>query len=181
MKNNVTLKICFAGIAAALSVVLVILIRIPYPIFPAYEYDPGDIPVLISAFVLGPVWGIVLTALVSVIQGVTVSAGGGVIGIVMHFFATSSFVIVSSIVYRKLKMNNVLSVVFGIIAQTLIMIPLNLVLTPLYYGIPIESVIEMILPVILPFNILKAGINGFLALFVFVPINNYLKKNNKSI
>ena len=54
----------------AISVALVYLIH--FPIFPAVaflEYDPADIPILIGTFVFGPLSGIVLTVVTSVITG----------------------------------------------------------------------------------------------------------------
>ena len=62
----------------ALAVVLVMLIH--FPIFPAVaflEYDPADIPILIGAFAFGPLAGVLLTVIASLIQGLTVSAASG--------------------------------------------------------------------------------------------------------
>ena len=47
------------------------------------EYDPADIPILIGAFAFGPAAGLALTAVTALIQGVTVSAGSGIYGIIM--------------------------------------------------------------------------------------------------
>ena len=73
-----TRKLTVMAMLVAISVVLVYLIH--FPIFPAaafLEYDPADIPILIGAFAYGPVAGILLTGVASVIQGFTVSAGSG--------------------------------------------------------------------------------------------------------
>ena len=70
-----TRRIITIAVLAAISVVLVALIH--FPIFPAaafLEYDPADIPIFIGTFAFGPVAGIILTVIASVIQGVTVSA-----------------------------------------------------------------------------------------------------------
>ena len=69
-----TKQITTLGVMSALSIVLMILIRIPFPTAPFLEYDPADIPILISTFLFGPWWGLLMTAAVSVIQGITVSS-----------------------------------------------------------------------------------------------------------
>ena len=85
------------GVLAAFSVVLMLAIRVPFPPAPFLEYDPADVPILIGAFLFGPVGGLILTALVSLLQGLTVSAGSGFIGIVMHLAATGCFAVFAGV------------------------------------------------------------------------------------
>ena len=99
-----TLKIVKMGVMVAISVALVYLIH--FPIFPAVsflEYDPADIPILIGTFAFGPLAGLVLTVVTSVVQGLTVSAGSGLYGILMHVIATGVLVSVSGGIYHKNK------------------------------------------------------------------------------
>ena len=99
-----TLKIVKMGVMVAISVALVYLIH--FPIFPAVsflEYDPADIPILIGTFACGPLAGLVLTVVTSVVQGLTVSAGSGLYGILMHVIATGVLVSVSGGIYHKNK------------------------------------------------------------------------------
>ena len=77
------------GLLAAISILLVYLIH--FPIFPAasyLEYDMADVPILIGTFLFGPLWGLLLTAVVSVLQWVLVSPASGLVGALMHFCAT---------------------------------------------------------------------------------------------
>lgn len=91
MKSTNLKKLATLGVLAACSVVLMLAVRIPFPPAPFLEYDPADIPILIGTFLFGPIWGFGLTVVVSVLQGMTVSAGSGWIGIVMHVAATGCF------------------------------------------------------------------------------------------
>lgn len=93
--SQTTRKLTTIAMLAAVSIVLVALIRIPFPPAPFLEYDPADIPIFICTFLYGPVAGLGLTLVVSVIQGTTVSAGSGIIGIVMHFLATGAFALLA--------------------------------------------------------------------------------------
>ena len=94
------------GLLTALSILLVYLIH--FPIFPSasyLEYDMADVPILIGTFLFGPWWGLLLTAVVSVLQWVLVSPASGWVGAIMHFFATGSCVLVAGLLYEKLKKN----------------------------------------------------------------------------
>mgnify|MGYP000037199626 FL=1 len=54
----------------ALSLILVMLINFPIlPAVPFMKYDPADIPILIGSFLFGPMGGVILTAIVSILQG----------------------------------------------------------------------------------------------------------------
>ena len=101
MKSTNLKKLATLGVLAACSVVLMLAVRIPFPPAPFLEYDPADIPILIGTFLFGPIWGFGLTVVVSVLQGMTVSAGSGWIGIVMHVAATGCFALLAGFIYRK--------------------------------------------------------------------------------
>ena len=163
MKRKIdNFKIAYVGILSAISIVFALLIRFPiFPSAPFLEYDAADVPILICTFMYGPWTGLLMTGIVCVLQGVTVSASSGIIGIAMHFFATGSYVITAGLIYRRFHTlrGALIALLSGIVVWTVVMIPLNLIFTPLY-GTPIEAVISMILPVIVPFNLIKASINS---------------------
>ncbi len=165
---------------AAISIVLVAAIH--FPLIPAaafLEYDPADIPILIGTFAFGPVAGLLLTIVVSVVQGLTVSASGGIIGIVMHIFATGACAFVAGTIYKKNKTrkNAVLALVVGALVQTVAMVIMNMIFTPLFMGQPLEVVLSMLVPIIIPFNLLKAGINGTITFLLYKSISHLLKGN----
>lgn len=171
--TKATRKLTTMAMLTALSVVLVAFIH--FPLFPAaafLEYDPADIPIFIGTFLFGPAAGLGLTFVVSVIQGATVSAGAGPIGIIMHFLATGSFAVLAGNLYKRnhTRKGAVVSLICGVIAMTAVMALCNLILTPIYSGLPVEDVAAMLIPVIIPFNLLKAGINGIVTYLIYKPI-----------
>ncbi len=163
------------GLLAALSC-LMMLIR--FPLFlPFLEYDMADVPILIGTFLYGPWWGLLLTAAVCVLQGVTVSAGSGIIGILMHFFATGAFVIVAGLIYQKrhtLK-GALLALLCGALTMVALMAPLNLIFTGYFMGTPIDAVLALMLPAIIPFNAVKAFGNSLITLLVYKAVGKALK------
>lgn len=175
---SATTKLVFLAMFAALSIVLVMLIH--FPIFPSaafLEYDPADIPILIGTFLFGPWTGLLLTVVTSIIQGVTVSAASGPIGIIMHIFATGIMVIVCGLIYSRKKTlkRAILSLVCGALAMTVAMLLWNYLITPLYMGVPRAAVAGMLLPIILPFNLIKAGVNCLITFFVYKPVSKLYK------
>ncbi len=177
MKTSVR-KLTIMAMLTALSIVLVALIH--FPLFPAaafLEYDPADIPIFVGTFLFGPTAGLVLTLLVSVIQGTTVSAGSGIIGILMHFLATGSFALLAGNLYRVMhtRKGAVCAILCGVISMTLVMAACNLVFTPIFMGTPRSVVVQMLVPVIIPFNLAKAGINGIVTYLVYKPITHLVR------
>lgn len=178
MVSNKTRKLTTMAILSALAVVLVAVIH--FPIFPAVaflEYDPADIPILICGFAFGPLAGIAVTVIVSLIQGLTVSAASGVYGIIMHIIATSAFVLTSSLVYKKhkTKKSAAIAIVLGVLAMTVVMFPANLFITPAFMGMP-RAAMWGFMPYILLFNLVKAGINGIITFFIYKSISKVLHK-----
>ena len=183
MKNiNSVVRISIMAMLTALSIVLVTNIHLPLiPAAPFLEYDPADIPVLICAMMFGPVSGIITLLTVCIIQALTVSASSGIIGFFMHFIASSVLVLVASGIYNRKKthLSLIIGLVTGSIAMTVVMIPLNLVFTGIFMGAGTQAVVGMLIPAIIPFNILKAGINSAITFAVFTPISHILKKYTK--
>ncbi len=165
------------GVLAAMSVLLVYLIHFPiFPAAPFLEYDPADVPILIGTFMFGPLGGMVLTAVVSVLQGVTVSSASGIIGIMMHFFATGSFVLVAGNIYKRKRTRGgaVIALILGALTMTMTMVIWNLVFTPLFMGTPIEAVKAMLVPVIIPFNLIKTISNAMITFVVYKSVSKVL-------
>ena len=183
MKNAQIRKLTTMAMLVALSIVLVSIVHFPlFPAAPFLEYDPADIPIFVGTFLFGPAAGLVLTLITCVIQGMTVSAASGVIGIVMHFFATGSFVLVAGVFYRgkKSRAGAIGALVCGVFTWTIVMALWNLVFTPLFMGTPVNVVLAMLVPVIIPFNLLKAGINALITYFVYKPISRIIAPNHQT-
>ncbi|WP_066684150.1 ECF transporter S component [Christensenella intestinihominis] len=163
-----TRNITSIAVMAALSVILVAFIHIPM-FLPFLEYDPADIPIFITTFAFGPLVGFILTVIVAVLQGITVSASAGPIGIMMHIVATGVFVLVAGNIYKrkKTRKNAVVALAVGVAAWTAAMVVWNIIVTPLYMGVPREQVIGLVVPAILPFNLIKAGINSVLTFALY--------------
>jgi riboflavin transporter FmnP len=166
------------AILASLSVVLIFLIHFPiFPAVPDLEYDPADIPILIGGFAYGPIAGLIITIVASLIQAFTVSAKNGIVGFVMHVIATGTLVTVSSLYYKKHKTHKgaIISLLLGCLSMTLVMIPVNLFVTTRYWGVPFEVVSALLPTVIIPFNLIKSAANSLVVLIIYKTLRKVIK------
>ncbi len=178
MRDQRTAKMAKMAMLAAISIVLVFLVHFPIvPAVPFLEYDPADVSVLIGAFAFGPVAGIVITVIASIIQGFTVSAQGGIFGIIMHILATGTLVLVAGNIYRVKKTikGAILALLAGALSMVAVMAIANIILNPIFYGMPREAVYAL-LPAIITFNLAKAGINSVITLLVYKRISKFLHR-----
>lgn len=177
MKKENIRKITFLGMGAALTVALIFFIHFPmFPMVAFLEYDPGDIPIYFCTFILGPIPGFILTVVACIIQGVTVSAASGWIGILMHIFATGSFTLVAGFIYSRKKTTVwlFLGTAVGLIVTVITMVAWNLLLTPVFMGIPVSAVIE-IMPYIIAFNVIKVSVNAGVSVVIYKSIYKFIK------
>lgn len=168
MKNKLT-RLCLAAILSALAIVLVTYIHVSIiPVVSFLEYDPADIPIYLGTILLGPAYGLGMTVATSVIQGVTVSAGSGWIGIVMHILATGAASLTLGLWTRKSKSNR--RVIAGLSGGSLVMVVTmflwNCLFTPIFMNTTLEVVLKL-MPYIVLFNIIKAVSNSVLAFALY--------------
>ena len=183
--NNKTRRLTAMAMLVAVSVILLYLVH--FPIFPAasfLEYDPADIPILIGAFLFGPTAGLAITVAASVIQGVTVSAASGPIGIIMHIISTGSMVLVAGNIYRRMhtRKGAAIALAAGVVTMTAAMSVCNLIFTPIFMGAPIEAVLQMLVPIIIPFNLVKSGVNSIITFIILLDVGiqrNFFQKSGK--
>ncbi len=168
------------NIAVLMSLSFILMILIKFPMFlPFLIYEPGDIPLLIITFLYGPLPAIGATFILSVFMAIFTGLGGP-FGAFMHFLATGVMVGVAGFIYRKFhtRKGAVIGLSFASIAMTVVMGFANVLLNPIFYGIPYEQTIQMLLPGIIPFNFTKAFLNSGLTVLVYKKLAIFLRENN---
>ena len=147
---------------------------IEIPIFPAapfLKYDPSGIFCLLAGLMWGPGTGCIVAALPWVFRLFTNPAGAA-----MSLAMGLVGVLVASLIHkaREGKAWLMVSLVVAVFASTLTAVVANMVVTPAYTGVPLETVLGMIVPIIIPFNLLKFSINSVVAGVVFSPLQKAL-------
>lgn len=170
-------KITRMGVLSALSIVLMLVVKFPIiPAAPYLIYEPADVPILICSFLFGPIEGLITTVVVALIQAV-LPGGSGWVGFVMHVIATGTLVTVAGLIYRKFHTlkGAIAALVVGTVSMALIMIPANLFFTVRFWGMPYDTVVSMLLPVFVPFNLIKASANSVITLLLYKSLGKVLK------
>ena len=168
------------GMLTALSIILVYAVH--FPIFPSaafLEYDMADVPILIGTFLFGPWWGLALTAVVSLLQWLLVSPQSLWVGAVMHFLATGSYVVAAGLIYQRNRTRTVaiIGMAIGALLQTLMMIPMNLIFTVHFFGVPREAVVALLPSAIIPFNAIKTVANSVITFLLYQRVARLFEKN----
>ena len=168
--------LCMAMLTA-LAVAADVFLRIP-GIGGFLTYEPKDVILTIGAFIFGPIAGVIMSLLVCLIEMVTVSTTG-FIGLLMNFLASSVFVGISAVIYTRKKTLSraIVGLIAGSLSMLVIMLLWNYIMTPIFMGVPREAVLEMFVPLLIPFNLLKAGLNSALILFLYKGVVTALRKS----
>lgn len=170
-----TKRIAVTALFCAVAAICTLFIE--FPILPGVtflKYDPSAIAALIAGFAFGPATGVVVSVLPYLVHLATES---GVYGTIMAIIATLTLVLPASLIYqRNTTMRGAITglVVGGVICLVCCILA-NIVITPIYMGAPREAVVAMIVPTLLPFNVLKIALNCVITAFVYKPISKALE------
>ncbi|MDR1570168.1 MAG: ECF transporter S component [Oscillospiraceae bacterium] len=169
------------GMLSAIGIVLAVTIH--FTLLPGgpIKYDPADVPIFIGALMYGPLAGLFMTIVICAVE-MLIASTSGLAGMIMHIAATGIAAIVIGCIYRAPRLNRkwaILSIACGALAMTMLMIPLNLIVTPWFYGVPVSAVVGMLLPLIIPANLIKAGVNGIIAFGLFEVLRIWLDAQGK--
>lgn len=168
-------KMVLMAMLAAVAYLIVVYIRIPVVLF--LKYEPKDVIITIGGFLLGPMGSFIISLVVSLVEMVTISDTGP-IGCLMNLLSTCSFACTASLIYKKrhdLK-GAILALGAGTVTMVAVMLLWNWLISPLYMGVSREAVEKMLIPMFLPFNVLKAGLNSALVLGLYKPLTSALRK-----
>ena len=149
-----TKKLTTIAILSAMAMVLNLLIQ--FPIVPAVSflsYDPKDIIIVIAGFIYGPMTSFIMSLLIFEML----------------------LICISYYKYKHSKKGAIAGLVLGTVCCTLSMTLWNYIITPIYYQMPRSAVVGMLLPGIVPFNIIKCTLNAACAMLIYKPLVNALR------
>lgn len=139
--------------------------------------DLKDAVLSIVALLYGPLYGFISVLVVALVELFTFSSTGWY-GLVMNILSSGIFVLVCGTVYKYKRdfYGALFSAILTVVSVTAVMLVANIFITPLYFGMPRQTVLDMLLPLILPFNICKSVMNSSVMLLVYKPFTSALKK-----
>ena len=183
---SVAMMTRIAILAAAAS----ILFLIEIPIVAFYKLDLSNIPVLLGAFSMGPVPGLIILALKSAI-GLLHSSSAGV-GELADFVMGAALIIPASIIYHrnKSRKNAIIGMAIGTVCMVIVGVLMNKwVMLPFYMGAfhmdmdgiikaagvaGVDSEWKLLLLVTGPFNLLKGVVLSIVTALIYKPLSPIL-------
>lgn len=171
-----TKRIAVYALFVALAIALTF---VEFPIFPAapyLKYDPSGIVCLVAGFAFGPVAAAVVSVLSFVPHLVT-----NPFGAIMAMLVSLGMSLPAALIYKRKRTfsNAVIGLVVSFVVAVAVAILGNIVITPLYSpGVTAADVVGLIVPVLLPFNALKALINALVTLAIYKPVSQLVKKTD---
>lgn len=140
-------------------------------------FDIKDAILAIASLLYGPIWGVVSSGVVALLELITVS-DTGFYGFIMNFISSATFTFTCGLIYRYRK--NLTGAIVGVttaaFSLTAVMLLANLFVTPYYMGVPRGEVAAMIPTLLLPFNAVKAMVNSGATLLIYKPFTTALKR-----
>ena len=161
---------------ALLCAIGVLLSFVEFPLIPGVtwlKYDASAMPAMVCGFAYGPASGVAVGIVGAILHGILMADFSGAL---MNILVVAGFVAPAALLYQRLHTlrGAVIGLALGVVGATLMAIVGNLVITPGWLGVPFDAVVAMIVPVLIPFNVAKAAINGALTLIVYKAISNLI-------
>ena len=174
-------KIALIGLFCAIAYIFTLIGGLlPISVAGFLKYDPKDIIVAISGFILGPSSALAISVLTALLELVTGISTTGFYGLLMNIISTASFACIASYAYKKDK--TLRGAIIGLICATAIttglMLLWNFLITPFYMSVPRDAIAKMLPTTFLPFNLVKYGMNSCLALLIYKPVVTAMRKSH---
>lgn len=165
------------GLLAAIAYIVMLVSKLLPQVMNFLQFDLKDIVICIGGFIFGPVSAAMVSIVVAVLEMLTVSDTGP-IGLLMNVLSTCAFCCTASFIYKRKHsmVGAVIGLASGTIALTIVMLLWNYLITPIYMVMERSFVASLLLPVFLPFNLVKGGMNMAGTLLLYKPIVGALRK-----
>ena len=176
-RSQQTRRLVVTAMLCAISFIAVLIGKLIPNVAGFLSYDPKDAIVVIAGFIYGPMTSVVVSLIVSFIEMISISATG-LYGFLMNVISTCSFAVPAALIYKQKRnmVGAVMGLLAGMLCMTGVMLLWNYIITPFYMLVDRSVVVSMLVPVFLPFNLIKSGINAGLTLVLYKPIITALRK-----
>lgn len=180
-----TMSVQYLTRIAVLTALASILFLIEIPVVAFYKLDLSNLPVLLGAFSMGPVAGVIILALKSFIG--MLHSTSMYVGELADFIMGAAYVLPAALIYmhRKDRKNALIGMAVGTVAMIIVAVLVNWkIMIPFYmnaFGMPMEAVIgmatkvmpfvdtqwELLAYVTAPFNLLKGVVLSLLTYLLY--------------
>lgn len=175
---------------AILTAIAFILFLIQIPVVAFYKLDVSNIPVLLGAFSMGTVPGLIILALKCLLALLRTTSAG--VGDLADFLMSAALIIPASVIYHRNKTRK--NALIGLAVGTLCMVAVGVlankfIMLPFYMGAFhmdmdgilkaskvsfVDSEWKLLLLVTAPFNLLKGAVLSVITGFIYKPLSPIL-------
>ena len=201
-RNNVlsTRNLVLMGMLSAVAAILM-LFKVPMPFAPGfYKVDISEVPVLIGAFAIGPLAGVIIELMKNLLNILMEGTTTAYVGEIANFLSGVCLVFPAAIIYHKLKTKKgaTIGLVIGTIIMSIASCFINRYITlPAYIefssGLTMDGIIStgaalnflvkdlmsFLVFAVLPFNIVKCSIASLLTLLLYKQVSPFIKGYHK--
>ena len=170
---------------AAIAYVVMLLSKMLPQVSGFLQMDLKDTVICVGGFLFGPLAAAIISIVVPVLE-MLFASDTGPIGFIMNALATCAFCCTASYLYKKMhtKKGAVLALICGVLAMTAGMVVFNYFITPYFITPDLadtaavaanrEFLKTLLVPVIVPFNLIKAGVNSVVTFLVYKTVSRHL-------
>lgn len=170
-----TQRIATTALFCALSLVTS-FIEVPvFPPAPYLTYDPSGAVAFVAGVAFGPATAIVTIVLSWLVHLLFAFNPWGVL---MAIIANLTLVVPAVLIYRRVRTRGgfVAACVVGAVVSLAACVVGNVIVTPLYSAVDTQTVINMIVPILTPFNLIKIALNCVICAAVMGPVTKALER-----
>lgn len=167
-------RIALSGLFASFSLLLSFIGHyLVIPMFLGFKLDISDFPIFTSTLLFGSSYGYIILFAVSFIRTLSFSIAGWP-GFFMRF---SSFISIFflGLFYKKKKKLTFYSLI-SIVSYILLKIPISYIFWTKFNSMSHDQILSLILPVIIPCNLIRIAINVLLSIFLYKKIKYKIKE-----
>ena len=163
-------------VVATIGAVAALLSFVQIPILPAapfLTYDPSLMPAMVCGFAFGPGAGFAVGAVAAIIHSLML---GEWVGGLMNICATLFFVVPAAAIYARKHTfaGAIIGLLVGCVVATIGAVAANLTIGVWFWYGSADVIMPLILPAVLPFNLIKTVLNSALTLLVYKAISNLI-------
>ncbi len=177
-----TRTLVMMGLFVALSYAVSLLSFPVFPVTPYFKLDFGNVFIMLTGFLLGPIHGVIVCVLKEAIS--ILSSGTGGVGELANMLMTSAFILLPSIVYRYKKgFKTVIltlcgACIIGIIAALLAN---RFIIFPLYMGDGAAAVFKDVFWFAVAFNAIKTVSISLLTILLYKRLSIFFKMHFNAV
>lgn len=161
---------------ALMTAIAIVLSFIEAPIFPEAAFlklDISFVPAAVVGFSYGTGPGVLVGVACAVVHMIIT---GNWVGCIMNIIAVTAFVVPSAMIYKRKRTfaGAIAGLAVSIACLIIVATIANLVIDPIFYGIPFDAVVALIAPALVPFNAIKGLVISVLTVAVYKSISNLI-------